>query len=301
VTQLAALPTGRPQRIVYLGTPEIAVAPLEALVAAGFEVVLVVTRTDKRRGRGTELSPNPVKEAATRLGLEVSHDVEDVLRVNADLGVVVAFGQIIKPHILEQLAMINLHFSLLPRWRGAAPTERAILAGDEVTGVCVMQVAVDLDAGPLLDMVEVSVASIDTADALRQRLVTVGCERLVVALENGLPEPKPQVGEVTYAAKLSIDEFRIDWRESARVIDRMVRVGLAWTMFRGRRLKIVECEIGVEIGGPGDFLSGNVIACGNGSITLIRVQLEGKPVMDASAWANGARPNTSDNLLDSPA
>ncbi|CAB4679924.1 unannotated protein [freshwater metagenome] len=214
---------------------------------------------------------------------------------------VVAFGQIIKPHILEQLAMINLHFSLLPRWRGAAPTERAILAGDEVTGVCLMQVAVDLDAGPLLDMVEVSVASIDTADALRQRLVTVGCERLVVALTHGLPEPQAQVGEVTYAAKLSIDEFRIDWRESARVIDRMVRVGLAWTMFRGRRLKIVECEIGVEIGGPGDFLSGNVIACGNGSITLIRVQPEGKPVMDASAWANGARPNTSDNLLDSPA
>ena len=301
MTQLAALPAGRPQRIVYLGTPEIAVAPLEALVAAGFEVVLVITRTDKRRGRGTELSPNPVKEAATRLGLEVSHDVEDVLRVNADLGVVVAFGQIIKPHILEQLAMINLHFSLLPRWRGAAPTERAILAGDEVTGVCLMQVAVDLDAGPLLDMVEVSVASIDTADALRQRLVTVGCERLVVALTHGLPEPQAQVGEVTYAAKLSIDEFRIDWRESARVIDRMVRVGLAWTMFRGRRLKIFECEIGVEIGGPGDFLSGNVIACGNGSITLIRVQPEGKPVMDASAWANGARPNTSDNLLDSPA
>jgi methionyl-tRNA formyltransferase len=300
VTQLAALPTGRPQRIVYLGTPEIAVAPLEVLVAAGFDVVLVVTRTDKRRGRGTELSPNPVKEAATRLGLEVSHDVEDVLRVNADLGVVVAFGQIIKPHILEQLAMINLHFSLLPRWRGAAPTERAILAGDEVTGVCLMQVAVDLDAGPLLDMVEVSVASIDTADALRQRLVTVGCERLVVALEHGLPEPQPQVGEVTYAAKLSIDEFRVNWRESARVIDRMVRVGLAWTMFRGRRLKIVECELGVEIGGPGDFLSGNVIACGNGSITLIRVQPEGKPVMDAAAWANGARPNTSDNLLDSP-
>ena len=300
MTQLAALPTGRPQRIVYLGTPEIAVAPLEVLVAAGFDVVLVVTRTDKRRGRGTALSPNPVKEAATRLGLEVSHDVEDVLRVNADLGVVVAFGQIIKPHILEQLAMINLHFSLLPRWRGAAPTERAILAGDEVTGVCLMQVAVDLDAGPLLDMVEVSVASIDTADALRQRLVTVGCERLVVALEHGLPEPQPQVGEVTYAAKLSIDEFRVNWRESARVIDRMVRVGLAWTMFRGRRLKIVECELGVEIGGPGDFLSGNVIACGNGSITLIRVQPEGKPVMDAAAWANGARPNTSDSLLDSP-
>jgi len=300
VTQLAALPTGRPQRIVYLGTPEIAVAPLEALVAAGFEVVLVVTRTDKRRGRGTELSPNPVKEAATRLGLEVSHDVDDVLRVNADLGVVVAFGQIIKPHILKQLAMINLHFSLLPRWRGAAPTERAILAGDEVTGVCLMQVDIDLDAGPLLDMVEVSVASIDTADALRQRLVTVGCERLVVALQHGLPEPKPQVGEVTYAAKLSIDEFRIDWRESAHVIDRMVRVGLAWTMFRGRRLKIVECELGVEIGGPGDFLSGNISACGNGSITLIRVQPEGKPVMDAAAWANGARPNTSDNFLDSP-
>jgi len=300
VTQLAALPTGRPQRIVFLGTPEIAVAPLEALVAAGFEVVLVVTRTDKRRGRGTEMSPSPVKEAATRLGLEVSHDVEDVLTVNADLGVVVAFGQIIKPHILEKLPMLNLHFSLLPRWRGAAPTERAILAGDEVTGVCLMQVAVDLDAGPLLDMVEVSVASIDTAEALRQRLVLVGCERLVTALQRGLPEPQPQVGEVTYAAKLNIDEFRINWRESAHVIDRKVRVGLAWTMFRGRRLKIVECQLGVDIGGPGDFLSANVIACGHGSMTLIRVQPEGKPVMDASAWANGARPNTSDNLLDSP-
>jgi methionyl-tRNA formyltransferase len=120
-----------------------AVPPLEALVDAGFEIVTVVTRADKRRGRGSSLTPSPVKEAATRLGLPVVHQVDDVLELGADampdLGVVVAFGQLIKPHVLAVLPMVNLHFSLLPRWRGAAPVERALLAGDDVTGVCLMQ------------------------------------------------------------------------------------------------------------------------------------------------------------------
>ena len=137
-------------KLVFLGTPDMAVPPLRALVDAGHEVVLVVTRADKRRGRGGATTPSPVKAAALELGLTVTHQVDDVLGAaeqGAELGVVVAFGQIIKPHVLAALPMINLHFSLLPRWRGAAPVERAMLAGDDLTGVCVMRVEEGLDTG----------------------------------------------------------------------------------------------------------------------------------------------------------
>src|SRR3954470_10866093 len=126
-----------PHRLVYLGTPEMAVEPLRALPAPGCEIALVVTRADAKRGRGGALVASPVKQAALELGLPVTDRIDDVLDVGADLGVVVAYGRIIRPHVLDELAMVNIHFSLLPRWRGAAPVERAILAGDDVTGVCV--------------------------------------------------------------------------------------------------------------------------------------------------------------------
>jgi len=145
----------RSVRLVYLGTPAVAVPPLEGLVAAGHDIALVVTGVDKRRGRGSSLSPSPVNAAAGRLGIPVSHLVDDVLGAGAELGVVVAFGQIIKPHVLAELPMVNLHFSLLPRWRGAAPVERALLAGDERTGVCVMAVEKGLDTGGVYARVEV--------------------------------------------------------------------------------------------------------------------------------------------------
>ncbi|MEY2443834.1 MAG: methionyl-tRNA formyltransferase, partial [Ilumatobacteraceae bacterium] len=138
-----------PRRLVFLGTPDMAVPPLRALVAAGFDVVLVVTRPDKRRGRGSQLMASPVKAAAIELGLPVSHTVDDVVGSAAELGVVVAFGQLIKPHVLDAVPMVNLHFSLLPRWRGAAPVERALLAGDQQTGVCLMQLEAGLDTGPV--------------------------------------------------------------------------------------------------------------------------------------------------------
>jgi methionyl-tRNA formyltransferase len=136
-------------RLVFLGTPEAAVPPLRALHDAGHEVALVVSAADKRRGRGSALTPSPVKAAALELGLPVTDRVDDVLSLTPapDLGVVVAYGRIIKPHILQAVRMINLHFSLLPRWRGAAPVERAILAGDRTTGVCVMDVEEGLDTG----------------------------------------------------------------------------------------------------------------------------------------------------------
>ena len=296
MTELAALPTVRPQRLVYLGTPAMAVPALEALVAHGFDVVLVVTRADKRRGRGSELMPSPVKSAALRLGLEVSHRVEDALDRHADLGVVVAFGQLIKPHVLSELPMLNLHFSLLPRWRGAAPVERALLAGDAVTGVCLMQIDEGLDTGPVLSVVDAPIGERETADELRSRLVTAGTDLLIKALVEGLPTPRPQVGGPSYAAKLQPDEFAINWHSSAVEINRLVRLGVAWTSLRGKRLKVLMAEP-TDLAAPaGTFLEPCIVGCGSGALVLVQVQPEGKPVMDAGAWANGARPRRGEQF-----
>lgn len=259
-------------RLAYLGTPEIAVAPLEALVAAGHDVALVVTRPDRRRGRGADTSPSPVSAAATALGLDVSHVVDDVLGVGAQLGVVVAFGQLIKPHVLAGLPMVNLHFSRLPRWRGAAPVERAILAGDEMTGVCVMQVAEGLDTGDVYACVDVPIGPRSTAAELRRELVTAGTSLLVDELRDGLRRPTPQVGEPTYAAKITPEELRIDWTRPAVELDRLVRVGGAWTTWRGSRIKVIEAAI-VE-----------------GRLVPTVVQPEGRRPMAYVEWRRGARP-----------
>ena len=296
MTALAPLPDGPPRRLVYLGTPAMAVQPLEALVAAGFEIALVVTRADKRRGRGSELSSSPAKAAAQRLGLPVSHQVADALDVGADLGVVVAFGQLIKPLVLERLAMVNLHFSLLPRWRGAAPVERAILAGDTVTGVCLMRLDVGLDTGDVLDCVEVPIGAHQTADELRRALVDVASAQLVENLRRGLGAGVVQKGEATYAAKLDPAEFEISWNRPAAEIDRLVRLGLAWTTFRGKRLKVLAASVAAQTGAAGTFLDALTVACWQDALVLERVQPEGKPAMTAAAWANGAHPHVGEPI-----
>ena len=274
-----------PRRLVYLGTPEIAVPPLRALVDEGFEIALVVTRTDKRRGRGSQLMPSPVKAAAVELGLRVSHDVDDVLDAHADLGVVVAFGQLLKPHVLDALRMVNLHFSLLPRWRGAAPVERALLAGDDQTGVCLMQLEAGLDTGPVFRRAVVDIGQSMTATELRSELVCVGTRLLVDELRAGLGTPESQIGEPTYAAKISSDELHIDWAKSAIDIDRLVRVGGAWTTLNGRRLKIIAAEL-ID----GDHQpSGDLVGVRVGGLRLIMVQPEGKPTMAFAEFARGAR------------
>ena len=273
-----------------------AVPPLEALVAAGFEIVMVVTRPDKRRGRGSELSPSPVKAAAVRLGLPVSHEIADALDVSAELGVVVAFGQLIRPPALERLAMVNLHFSLLPRWRGAAPVERAILAGDAVTGVCLMRLDVGLDTGDVLDRVEVPIGPRQTAEELRRSLVDAGSVLLVENLRRGLGDGVPQSGEPTYAAKLAAEDFEIDWHRPADEIDRLVRVGQAFTTFRGKRLKVLAGSVVHRTGAAGTFLDPLTIACWQDALELDRVQPEGKPAMAAAAWANGAQPGPGEGI-----
>ena len=224
------------RRIAYLGTPELAVPPLLALHEAGFEIPLVVSRADKRRGRGSGVSPSPVKAAALDLGIPVTTDVDAVLDVDADLGVVVAFGRLIKPHILDRLAMVNLHFSLLPRWRGAAPVERAILAGDEVTGVCVMALAEELDTGDVYRVEHVPIGDEQSLDELRAELVDVGTRLLVSALQDGLGVPTPQEGVPVYAAKIDRGELELDWNRAAVELNRIIRLGDAWTTDDGKRL-----------------------------------------------------------------
>jgi methionyl-tRNA formyltransferase len=271
-------------KLVYLGTPEMAVPPLRALVEAGHEIVLVVTRVDKRRGRGSEVSPSPVKAAALELGLPVSHSVDDVLDAvseeGAALGVVVAFGQIIKPHVLDVIPMVNLHFSLLPRWRGAAPVERALLAGDDVTGVCLMALEAGLDTGGVYARREVTIGVETTAAELREELVEVGTSLLVDTLaqplDSWVDQPEPQIGEVTHAAKFTTSDFEIDWSQPTDDIHRLVRIGGAWTTFRDKRLKI------------------NAARFDAGVLVPTTVQPEGKAPMSFESWRNGARPTTDE-------
>jgi methionyl-tRNA formyltransferase len=270
-----------PQRLVFLGTPETSVLPLRGLVEAGHDVALVVSQPDRRRGRGGRTSPSPVKQAALDLGLPVTDAVDDALGAGADLGVVVAFGRLIRPHVLAALPMVNLHFSLLPRWRGAAPVERAILAGDERTGVDLMVVEEGLDTGGIYDRAEAAIGPDETAEELRQRLADLGAGMLVADLREGLGEPMPQVGEPTYAHKLTVDEMALDWAGPAIDIHRRVRVGGAWTTYDGTRLKVWRTSL--DQGSP----DGVTVPAGDGSIELGEVQPEGRRRMSAAAWARG--------------
>ena len=239
-------------RIVYLGTPADAVPPLRALVADGHEVALVVTQPDRRRGRGAGAEPSPVKAAATELGLRVltpakaREVVDDVAASGAELGVVVAFGQLLPVALLEALPLgfVNLHFSLLPRWRGAAPVERAILAGDTETGVDLMRIEAGLDTGPVFAVTRVAIGATETAGELHARLVEAGTELLRANLPS-VPDtvPEPQQGEPTYADKLTVDEFRLDPSRPAAELAALARAGNprpgAWFTVDGQRVKVL--------------------------------------------------------------
>ncbi len=271
-------------------------APFEALLDAGHDVRIVVTQPDRKRGRGGDLVPSPVKAAASAHGIAVTDRVDDVLEAGVELGVVVAFGKLIKAHVLDAVPMVNLHFSLLPRWRGAAPVERAILAGDSETGVCLMALDPGLDTGPVYAVERTEIGRDETADHLRARLVEIGTRLLVERLRDGLGEPVPQVGEPTYAAKISPDELRLDFSKSAVEVDRVIRVGRAWTTFRGRRLQIVAARP-TPSGPPEGTIDGLVVGCGGGTgLELVTVKPEGRPASPAAAWRNGARPHPGEML-----
>ncbi|MEZ5238091.1 MAG: methionyl-tRNA formyltransferase [Microthrixaceae bacterium] len=213
-------------RVVFMGSPAAAVPPLRALAEHGHDVALVVTNPPRRRGRREEPSPTPVQAEAERLGLEVGHDLDRVTAVGAELGVVVAFGRLVPAGILERLRMVNLHFSLLPRWRGAAPVQRAILAGDERTGVCLMELEEGLDTGGLFGCSEIELTPSSTAAGVTEVLSGLGAQLLVEKLAEPLGTPVPQPAEgVTYASKITVEELRLDWSRPAEELSRSVRVG----------------------------------------------------------------------------
>jgi methionyl-tRNA formyltransferase len=307
-------------RLVFLGTPDAAVEPLRTLVDAGHEVALVVTRPDKRRGRGSAMVPSPVKAAALELGLAVTDQLDEAVESGAELGVVVAYGRIIPVAVLDRLPMVNLHFSLLPRWRGAAPVERAILEGDSETGVCLMKVEAGLDTGPIYAEVDLGIDDDETADELRSRLVTVGCRLLDEHLGHGLaglPPLREQVGLPTYAEKIRPEELQLHWEQTEIELRRVVRLGRAWTTFRGKRLRVLRAASGqpsegiggeperigqqpgaVEGASPG-ALHGALVSAGLGTwLRLITVQPEGRQPMEADAWLRGVRPQPGDHLGD---
>ncbi len=281
--------------------------PLQALIAAGHEIALVVSNPDRRRSRRGEASPTPVKAAALEAGLRVTADPDDVLGVDADLGVVVAFGQIIRPNLLDHLKMLNIHFSLLPRWRGAAPVERAILAGDTETGVCLMEVAEGLDTGGIYATDPLPIEHDSTAATLREDLVRLGTDLLVETLHGELPVPEPQSPDgVTYAKKLSPAEMEIDWSASVGEETRKIRVGGAWSTFRGKRIKVLAVAPTDGPASPAeeedtqtpDMQPGSVersgVACGDGVMQVIEVQPEGKRPMLFVDWVNGAQPDPTE-------
>lgn len=283
-------------RLAYLGTPVSAVEPLRALVAAGHEVALVVTKPDRRRQRRGKAVPTPVKEAALALGLPVSETTEDVLSAGAELGVVVAYGRIIKRPVLGSLPLVNVHYSLLPRWRGAAPVERAILAGDRETGVCLMALEESLDTGPVYSRRAVAIGPGESAPQLTARLTGVACELLVELLgAPSLPDPVPQEGEPTYAEKLTPDDLHIDWEQPAERVHRVVRLGRAWTTWRGRRLLVLEARVRAapasRMGAPPGTVDGDaLVATGGGLLELVTVRAEGRPATSGREWVRGARP-----------
>jgi methionyl-tRNA formyltransferase len=271
-------------RLVFLGTPTDAVPSLQALHAAGHEIPLVVTQPDRRRGRGGALVPSPVKAAAEELGLPVATPakarevVEDVRATGAELGVVVAFGQLLPPALLDALpqGFVNVHFSLLPRWRGAAPVERAILAGDTETGVCIMELEQGLDTGPVYAREATPIGPDETAGELHERLVRIGTDLLLETVP-GVRDatPEPQVGEATYAEKLTVEEFHLDPATPADELLLRVRAGNprpgAWLTVDGKRIKVWRAHVA------------------DGRLVPDEVQPEGKRPMTYPAWQAGHR------------
>ena len=294
-------------RIIFMGTPDFSVPVLEALVAAGHEIAAVYCQPPRPAGRGKKDRPSPVQAKAEALGLPVRHPVSlktpdaqaDFAALQADVAVVVAYGLILPQAILDAPAQgcLNIHASLLPRWRGAAPIHRAIMAGDAETGVCIMQMEAGLDTGPVLMRRATPIGAEETTDQLHDRLSAMGAELIVTALgqlDTLTPEPQPEDG-VTYAAKIDKAEAQIDWSAPAAEVDRKIR-GLspfpgAWCEFDGERLKLLAstlADLAADGSAPGQVLDDRLaVACGNGAVRLTRLQRAGKGAQDADTFLRG--------------
>lgn len=312
-----------PVRVVFMGTPDFAVPTLKALIGnPAFRVEAVVTQPDKPRGRGKKLSASPVKEVADAAGIPVlqpikAREPENVQRladISPDYIVVVAYGQILPVSILSipKIAPINLHASLLPRWRGAAPIHRAILEGDTVTGVCAMIMAEGLDTGDVLSRVETPISHDDTVGTLHDRLAEIGAGLIAKTLldyrNGGITPQKQDDALATYARKLSVEEFGVDFRLPANEVSRKIR-GLspypgAVTHLNGSAVKPLFArvmETGGLLGAPGVVLAlspeGITVACGEGAVVITQVKPENKSAMTAHAYTLGHRVKEGDGFV----
>ena len=293
-------------RIIFMGTPDFSVPVLDALVEAGHEIAAVYCQPPRPAGRGKKDRPTPVQARAAALNLEVRHpaslkakeELADFTALEADIAVVVAYGLILPQAILDapRNGCLNIHASLLPRWRGAAPIHRAIMAGDAMTGVCIMQMEAGLDTGPVLLRRETEIGPVETTAQLHDRLSAMGAAAIVEALASLVSlnaEPQSEDG-VTYASKIDKAEARIDWTRPAMEIDRLIR-GLspfpgAWFEQGGTRVKALGSSLADGAGQPGEVLdSGLRVACGTGAVQLIRLQRAGKAAQDVASFQSGAQ------------
>ncbi|MEX3017019.1 methionyl-tRNA formyltransferase [Gymnodinialimonas hymeniacidonis] len=299
-------------RVIFMGTPDFSVPILDAIVDQGHEVVAVYSQPPRPAGRGKKERPGPVHQRADALGLPVRHPVSlkgadeqaAFADFNADVAVVVAYGLLLPQAILDapRLGCVNVHASDLPRWRGAAPIQRAIMAGDESTAVCLMQMEAGLDTGPVLLREEVAIAAGETAGTLHDKLSIAGAEIVRAALpklETLQPQKQPEEG-VTYAQKIDKSEAKVDWTEPAAHIDAQIR-GLspfpgAWTMVNGKRVKLLKSQVASGSGEAGIVMDGSTIGCGEGAVEITQVQPEGKGPMAAEDWLRGARIAPGDRI-----
>ncbi len=290
-------------KVVFMGTPDFSVPVLNALVEAGHDVTCVYCQPPRPAGRGKKDRPSPVQARAEVLGLQVRYPVSlkgeveqaEFAALGADVAVVVAYGLILPQAVLDapDMGCLNIHASLLPRWRGAAPIHRAIMAGDTETGVCIMQMEAGLDTGPVLLRQSVPIEAQDTTAILHDRLSDLGARLVVHALTN-LAELEPHSQSdlgVTYAKKIDKAEARVDWSLSAVVVDRLIR-GLspfpgAWCEVDGERLKLLESRVAEGAGEAGKVLDGFRIACGTGAVEILKAQRQGKRPMEADEVLRG--------------
>lgn len=291
-------------RVIFMGTPEFSVPVLDALVAAGHEIVCVYAQPPRPSGRGRKERPGPVHKRALELGLPVltpvslkDADAQDVFRAfHADVAVVVAYGLILPQAILDmpKLGCLNIHASLLPRWRGAAPIHRAIMSGDAETGVCIMQMEAGLDTGPVLLRDTTKIGEEETTATLHERLSAMGAALVVDALARIgqlVPQPQPETG-VIYADKIDKSEARVDWHQPAEHVDRLIR-GLspfpgAWIMDGDTRIKLLGARLAEGPGAPGTVLLDPLrVVCQDGAVELTRLQRAGKAVQDAQDFLHG--------------
>lgn len=295
-------------RVLFAGTPAVAVPSLDALVGAGFDIVAVLTRPDAPVGRKRVLTPSPVAARAAELGIDIIHAtrVDDavtaqIAAAKPDVAAIVAYGGLIPRAALDvpPHGWINLHFSLLPAWRGAAPVQRAVIAGDDVTGAVTFLLEDGLDTGPVFGTLTEGVGPDDTAGVLLERLSHSGAVLLsqtLSAVEAGKAAPLPQAGDVSLAPKLTIDDGRLDWQQPALAIGRRAR-GVtpepgAWTTLDGQRVKVEPVRLRPDSSSlePGAvILEGKSVLVGTGShaVELTRIQPSGKKMMAAADWARG--------------